>query len=414
MSDEIKSLIEKGNEAFESFKKSNDERLEAIEKGAGVAELETKTDKQIADIIKSIDLANKESAEAKARVQEIESLAKAVTKGDDEESTEEVKKGIESFFRNANEGDTLVKHLVDLGIEVKGMSIGSDPNGGYLVLPTMGNLTKTRYFESSPVRQVANTVTISTDEYVIPVDNSDVGAYWASELAARTETATPTIGEVRIPVNELVALPAISQRLLDDAYVNVEAMLNEKVADEFSRKEATAFVRGTGVNQPRGFLTYPAWAGESFEANAIQQVNSGTSGTVTADGVIDLQNSLKEVYQAGAVFMMKRSTFSDVVKLKTNDGEYLVNRAFDKNAGVPFSILGAPVYFADDMDAVAADALAIAYGDFRRGYTIVDRIGIRVLRDPYTTYPSIVYKFATRVGGGLVNSEAIKLQKLAS
>jgi len=210
----------------------------------------------------------------------------------------------------------------------------------------------------------------------------------------------------------MAAKPKASQKLLDDAFVNVEAWLAEKVGEKFARTEATAFVSGDGVNKPRGILTYTA--GDGFEM--IEQIVSGAAADIsaanTADGLINLVMSLKAPYKAGAAFLMERATVKAVRKLKDTQGQYFWQPSL--TAGNPDMIMGFPVYEADDMETIGANALPIAFGNFKVGYQIVDRFGIRTLRDPYSAKPYVEFYTTKRVGGGVKNFEAIKLLKCST
>ncbi len=293
----------------------------------------------------------------------------------------------------------------------------SDPQGGYISLPaTVGALIEGRVFETSPVRAVANVVTISGDRFIAPHDDDELDATWDGEKVTPADTDTTEFNEIEIQARNLNARVTVTQNMLDDAGLNLVQYINNKAADKFARKEATAFVAGDGVAQPRGFLKYDAGT-STYAYGQIEQVNSGNATALTADGLIDLQNSLKEAYQAGAVFMCKRATFGAIRKLKDANNQYLIGMGamgLDGSAGAGMTLLGKPLFFADDMEAVGAGGLAVAYGDFNRGYQIVDRIGIRVLANPYAVQNRVRYEFSKRVGGGVTNFEAIKLQKIAS
>ena len=292
--------------------------------------------------------------------------------------------------------------------EAKALAVGSDPDGGYWVTPEVGRMVTGKIFESSPVRQSAAVQTIGSASLEIPIDDDEAAAVWVSETEARAETATPKIRKKEIVAHEMSAEPRSTQKLLDDANVNVEEWLAGKVASKFARTEATAFVNGTGVGQPRGILTYPA----GTASGQIEQVNSGSASTLTGDGLIDLVAAVKAPYLDGAVWMMKRSTAAVAQKLKDGQGNYLWQESLI--AGQPSRLLGHSVVYADDVPAVAADALAIIFGNFRAAYTIVDRFGIRVLRDPFTSKPWIKFYTTKRVGGDVVNFEALKIQKIAA
>jgi HK97 family phage major capsid protein len=291
---------------------------------------------------------------------------------------------------------------------MKALSITSDPDGGYLVSPAMSDQMTTIIFETSPIRQLASVQTISTDSLDVLDDKDQAAGNWTGETQPRADTNTPQLGKRNIPVHELSARPKITQKLIDDAAVDVEAWLSQKVADIFARKQNTAFVSGSGSNQPRGFLTYAA--GTSW--GQIEQVNSGTAGEVTPSGLIALYYSLKSEYARNATFLMNRSVVQKVRELKDGTGQYLWQPGLQ--AGQPDLLLGAPVMMASDMPAAGAGTLSVALGDFRRGYQIVDRAGIRTLRDPFTEKPFVLFYSTVRTGGDVLNFEAIKLLKLSS
>ncbi len=291
-------------------------------------------------------------------------------------------------------------------METRLLSVDRDPGGGYWVKPEMSARIATIVRETSPVREFSTVETIGSDSLELIVDEDQAGFGWVSEQATRPETTTPDIGKQTIHAHELYAEPRVTQKLLDDAGFNVENWLALKVADRFARAENTAHVNGTGVGQPRGILTYPAGTARG----QIDQINSGSSGAVTADGLLDLIYSLKGPYLRNARFMMQRLTIRDVRKLKDGQSQYLW--APGLQPGEPSLLLGYPVHQADDVAAISAGSLSIIFGDFSRGYTIVDRIGIRVLRDPYTTKPYIKLYTTRRTGGDVVIFEALKIQVL--
>jgi len=200
--------------------------------------------------------------------------------------------------------------------------------------------------------------------------------------------------------------------MLDDAGFDIESWLTKKVTEKLSRVENTAFVSGTGVNSPKGVLGYTKWTTNgTYERNKIEQVISGTDGEFTADGLIDTQNALKEDYQGNASWLIKRASFGSIIKLKNGQGEYLIN-PFLLAQGGDKVLLGKPVVFANDVAAVATDALCAVYGDFKQGYTIVDRFGFRVIRDEFTSKPYVKFYTTKRVGGACTNYEALKINKL--
>lgn len=296
------------------------------------------------------------------------------------------------------------------GEQMKTMSVGSDPDGGYFVTPATSSTMLSIIFESSPMREIANVETISTDALEYPVDEGEVGFGWVGEQESRPETTTPQVGVQRIPVHEMYAAPRATQKLLEDASVNIEAWLGRKIGEKFGRGEATAFVAGDGIKKPRGFLTYPH--GTASVRGTIEQVNSGHATQVTFDGLINLMVALKEFYTSGSTFLMRRATEGAVMLLKDTTNQYLWRP--DNQAGKPNLLLGVPVRQAADMEAIGASALAIAYGNFKTAYTIVDRVGISTLRDPFTAKPFVIFYTRKRVGGDVTNFEAIKIQKISA
>ncbi|ODT22230.1 MAG: capsid protein [Kaistia sp. SCN 65-12] len=292
------------------------------------------------------------------------------------------------------------------GDEQKAMMVGSDPDGGYMVPTQTSSRIITKVYETSPIDELAYHESITSDALLIAIDTDEAGAGWVGETEARPETSTPQVGEQRIPVHEIYAFPKATQQLLEDAGIDVEAWLERKVAEKFARMRALAFVSGNGVKKPRGILTYPA--GSNGVRGTIQQVASGHATLLTADGLINLTFSLKDKYLANANWLMKRQSVGAVMLFKDLNGQYMWRPGLE--AGKPSMLLGYNVRRADDMPSVGAGALPVAFGDFRAGYTVVDRLGIRTLRDPYTAKPFVGFYTRQRVGGDVVDFEAYALQ----
>ena len=258
------------------------------------------------------------------------------------------------------------------------------------------------------MRQVASVEEVSSDALEIIEDKDAADAGWTTETGTRSDTTTPQISKKTIPVHELYAQPKATQKLMDDSSIDIESWLAGKLSDIFSRKENTAFISGDGVGKPRGILTYAA--GTNW--GEIEQINSGVSGSITADAIVLLTYALKEDYANRASFLMNRAAVQDVRLLKeATTNQYLWQPGLA--AGAPDTLLGAPVIQAADMPTPAADSLSIAFGDFGSGYQIVDRTGVRILRDPFTDKPFVKFYTTKRVGGDVTNFEAIKLMKLA-
>lgn len=428
---EMRSAVYDLGRAFEAFKDANDQRLREIERRGSADPLtDMKVNRLNADITRAIDSADS----AKKRVDLLETaLSRAPSsKGDDWKEAEsfmlERKHALNAHFggdfgidayRNYKSAfrSYIRKNNAGSGVdEIKALAAGSDPDGGFAVTPDMSGRIAQLVRETSPMRKVANVITIGTDALEGINDLNEATSGWVGETEARNETATPKIGEYRIPVYEQYAEPRATQKLLDDALFNVEEWLAGKIAERLSRMENEAFVNGNGVRKPRGFLTYAAGTPSASGFSVIEQVPSGLSGgfptTDPGDALISLVYSLKSAYREKAVFMMKRSTLAEVRKLKDGDGNYLWQPDFQLKQGG--TLLGFDVLEAEDMPEIAANSLSIAFGDFDAGYQIVDRQGIRILRDSFTAKPYVKFYTTKRVGGDVVNFEAIKLLKFAA
>jgi HK97 family phage major capsid protein len=292
--------------------------------------------------------------------------------------------------------------------ELKAMSVGSDPNGGYLVTPSVSSRMQTRVYEASPMRGLAYIETIASDRLELNIDEDEADAGWVGETESRSTTDSPTVGIQTIAVNEIYAKPKATQKLLEDASIDIEAWLGRKIGEKFGRIEATGFISGNGVKKPRGILTYSSGTARG----QIEQVVSGHATALTFDGLINLTTALKEDYASGAVFLMRRASVGSVLLLKDGNGQYIWRQS--QESGKPSLLLGYPVREAADMPAVGAGNLAVAFGNFNRGYTIVDRLGISTLVDPYSAKPFVEFYSRKRVGGDVTNFEAIKLLKVAA
>ncbi len=301
---------------------------------------------------------------------------------------------------------------MDAGLEqlqLKALSAGSDADGGYLVTTPMSQTIVQIINESSPMRQLASVETISSDSLDLIEDTGDMAASWVAETDARSDTTTAQIGKNNIPVYEMYAQPKATQKLIDDGSIDIEQWVARKVADKFARLEATAFISGDGTGKPTGILSYTA--GTAW--GDIQQVVSGSDAAITGDSLLKLYYSLKDDYAKRATFLMHRSTVQAVRLLKdSTTGQYLWQPGLA--SGTPDTLLGVPVALAADMPVPASGSLSVALGDFKRGYLIVDRVGIRTLRDPFTAKPFVVFYTTKRVGGEVVDYEAIKLLKLSA
>ncbi len=384
--------------AFEAFKEANDERLAQIERRVST---DVVTEEKLARINAALD-------EHKAIVDELALKARRPHLGERKISAAGLqhKAAFENYMRS---GETA--NLRQL--EVKALSAGSPPDGGYLVPDETEAAVMQSLKEVSPIRAIAGIRQVSTTTYKKPFSISGPGTGWVGETAARPETATPTLAELTFPTMELYAMPAATSTLLDDSAVNIDEWLAEEVRIAFAEQEGAAFVNGDGINKPNGFLNYTKVANASWSWGNIGYVATGAAGAFAAsnpsDTLIDLIYSVKAGYRANAHFVMNRATQAEIRKFKDVDGNYLWQPAHQP--GAQPTLMNVPIVEAEDMPDIAADSYSIAYGDFQRGYLIVDRLGIRILRDPYSSKPYVLFYTTKRVGGGVQDFDAIKLLK---
>lgn len=300
--------------------------------------------------------------------------------------------------------------------EQKALSAGSDANGGYIVFDDQDTAMGRILSEASPIREIAQVRNTSSGKYTKPHVVAGAGAGWVGETASRPETQSPTIAELEFPVMELYANIFQTQTWLDDAAIDGEAFVAEEARIAFAEQEGNAFVQGDGTGKPKGIIGgYAAVAEASHAWGDIGYIASGAAGAFTAskpaDALIDLVYSIKSGYRQNARFLFNRMTQAEIRKLKGEDGEYLWQLS---GANHNPTVLGHPITEAEDMPDLAADSLSIAFGDFKRGYLVVDRTGVRVLRDPYSNKPYILLYTTKRVGGGVQDFDAIKLMKFAT
>ena len=302
----------------------------------------------------------------------------------------------------------------DLFIEAKAMSVGSDPDGGYVVHPVISaGMTKVMA-EISPVYRLARKIPMTTgDAFEEPIDRDSAEANWVAETETRNDTGTPQLGNFRVPLHEVCAMPSATQKLVDVAGIDVLAWLQQKVGDAFAVKESSAFHGGNSVGKPMGIMAYPvaATADATRPWGTIQFVPSGAADAVTFDALEDLVGSLKAQYRNGAVWLMNRKTASAIRKIKSTDGVSLWQSSMQ--LGQPDVLLGYEVAIDEDMPDIAANSLPICFGNIAKGYTIAEMPGAKFLTDPYTAKPNVRLYAYRRVGGAVNNSEAIKLLKVS-
>ena len=313
--------------------------------------------------------------------------------------------------------DQYLRRGIDSGLEMKAVGSSTDAIGGYAVPREIDELIDRTLTAISPIRAIANVVKVGSAGYRKLITSGGTPSGWVAYEAARPATNTPTFSEI-VPANgELYANPAASQQMLDDAMFDVEAWLAQEIATEFARAEGMAFVKGTGTNQPLGFISSPnaTTADGVRPIGTLQTIGTGVAGAFPAsnpaDKLIDLVQTLRSPYRQGAVFVMNSATASAIRKFKTSDGAFLFQPSLA--AGQPATLLGYPLIEAEDMPDVAANSLSIAFGNFKAGYVIAERNATTILRDPFTNKPYVHFYATKRCGGQVVNSEAIKLLKFA-
>jgi HK97 family phage major capsid protein len=429
MSDDLKTLLEEQGKAFAEFKAAND--------GLQIEVKKLKEDAVTVDKVERIntdlDKLAKDIKAAATRSDEIEAKANRMSLSGGPADDVETKAA--KAFAAQTGADVSVEAMREYKAALYGMggpirsaqmngdrkalSVGSDPDGGYLVTPDTAGRIVNRIYETSPVRQEASVMTIGTDSVEGLNDLGQNGFAWVGERNPRLENDTAQLGKWSIVVHEAVSVVSMTQKVLEDAKLDLESWLATKSADRIARGENEAFIKGDGVTKPRGLFAYPtaATADATRAWGTFEHINTGTNGTFGAamngtDKLMDLVYALKAAYRSNAKFMTNRSTLREVRKLKDGQGNYIWQPSLV--AGQPSALLGYSVVEAEDIDPMGTASLSIAFGDFREAYQIVDRIGLSVLRDPYTAYPYVFFKFRKRVGGGAISFEAVKFLRFSA
>jgi HK97 family phage major capsid protein len=398
---EFKGAIEKIGQNWEELKKVNDKLNDEV-KRLGEASGDTKAKQE------KLEKALNEGLELKSRIEAVEAAFKRGGGNNQDPEIEQKKLKLEMKRAESDYLRGRGTEGMDKLIEAKTLSVNSDADGGYLVTPDTSGRVAKRIWETSPMRRICAVQAITTDALEGLIDIDEAGAEWVSETNTGTpNTKTPQLGKYRIPVHEQATRPKITTKLLEDANFDPAVWLATKVADKFARAANSAFVIGNGVGKPRGFTTYPAGAAGNTLWGTIQRINSGASAAITADGLINLQAALKDDWRTGAVFGYNRLTGALIRQLKDSQGRYYWQPSFE--AGVPPTILGSGTVELNDMANVATSALCAVYANFGEAYQIVDRVGLSVLVDPYSSKPFVEYYSRQRVGGDVVNFDAIKL-----
>ena len=399
--DDVAGAFADFNRAFVAFRQTNDERLGQIETRLSSDVI---TEEKLTRIDRALD-------ESKRRMDGVildrtrPKLAAGSNVGDDTQLREH-KAAFRTYMRGGDASGLQA-------IEAKAMSVGSGADGGFLVpVPAEQEILR-RMTVISPIRALANVTAISGAQLKKAFSFAGPASGWVGEADPRPQSANQQLSDLSFPAMELYAMPAATQTLLDDAIVNIEQWIADEVHTVFAEQEATAFVNGNGVNKPTGFLNYTKIAQTAWSNGKTGYVPTGVAGGFAAsnpsDILFDSIYALKAGYRQNATFLMNRKTQSAIRKFKATTGEYLW--APPSVLGAPATLLSFPLMEAEDMPDVAAGSFSIAIGDFRRGYVVVDRVGIRTLRDPYSSKPYVLFYTTKRVGGGIQDFDAIKLVK---
>jgi HK97 family phage major capsid protein len=389
---------------FEAFRASNDERLAALEsKSAGDVLLDEKVGR--------IDTA---LTRLQARLDQIGLAAARPALGGPAAgalagATNEHKQAFASYVRRGDESGLLQ-------IEAKSLSVAVPADGGHVAPPEVAATIDRRLMASSPLRRLATVRVTSSGTFRKPIATSMAASGWVSETAVRSATATPSLDLLGFPVGEIYAMAAATQTLLDDAILDIDQWLAGEIAESFAIAEGAAFVTGDGVSKPKGFLSVTAAPDATAGWGELGYLATGAAGAFAStnpiDRLVDLTYAPRTPYRANASFLMNRRTVGTVRKFKDSQGQYIWQPSLV--AGQPATLLGFPVHECEDMPDVGANAMAIAFGDFAKGYLIVDRADVRILRDPYSAKPFVMFYVTKRVGGGVQDFDAIKLLKFAA
>ena len=387
---EISKKVDELASNWEKFKEVNDNRLEEIETRGRADPL---TETQIKNLNRSMDHLEKEIEEVKISVQRPE-LSRVINDVNEHKIKEnDHRKAFEDYIRKGSEGG--MNHVTR-----KFLQVGNDAEGGHLVPATLHNAMISRIAELSPVRQVCNVVTVGSHTLEVIEDRGGLDGAWVGEADARNETNAPRVGKKIIPTHEMYAQPRATQKLLDDSKINVEEWLSKKIVERFAQLENESFIRGDGSGCPRGILNYN-------NGNDWGEIEKLEVEHVTVESMYNLCYSLKEGYASQAKFLMSRQMMQHVRLLQDGGNHYLWQPSLKD--GTPNTLLGMPVVACPDMRGAAPQNLCIAFGDFKSAYCIVDRQDMRVMRDPYTEKPFVKFYATKRVGGDVVNTEAIKM-----
>ncbi|EKH2865210.1 phage major capsid protein [Salmonella enterica] len=394
---DVEQVAQELQAKFDAFKEKNDKRLEAVEQEKG----------KLAGEVETLNGKLSELDELKSALEEELKQVKRPAGGPQSKAASEHKTAFIGFMRKGK--DDGLREL-----ERKALQVGVDEDGGYAVPEELDRTILNLLKDEVVMRQEATTITVGGANYKKLVNLGGTASGWVGETDSRPETDASKLGQIEPFMGEIYGNPQATQTMLDDAFFNVEDWINSELAIEFAEQEEIAFTSGNGTKKPKGFLTYASTLDpdKTRAFGTLQHVLSGAAAGVTADAIIKLVYTLRKVHRNGAKFMMNNNSLFAIRILKDSEGNYLWRPGLE--LGQPSSLVGYGVAENEQMPDIAADAKAIAFGNFKRGYTIVDRIGTRILRDPYTKKPFVGFYTTKRTGGMLVDSQAIKLLQIGT
>lgn len=400
MDTEIKALIEEQGKAFEAFKQEHDKALADVRKGTEDVVRTEKVDR-INEAVSDLTAALDEQAQKLAALE-----TAGAQKGVDAPKNAAYTKAFDRFFREGDEGE--LRAAIKSAPKAADMSSGTPAEGGYFAPVEWDRTVVDALKIVSPMRSIAKVQSISTNSFTKVYNDRATASGWVGEKDARAKTASPGLDSETFECGEIYANPAATQRILDDGLINVESWLSGEVQTEFAYQEGVAFVTGNGTNKPRGLMNYTGTDSHPF--GPIAEVSTGDASKVTADGLIDLVYDLPSERTGNARFVMNRKTQGAVRKLKeSTTGNYIWQPGLQ--SGQPATLLGFPITELAAMADIASNAVPIIFGDFS-GYLILDRIGIRVLRDPFTNKPFVQFYTTKRVGGGVVDTTLFRYHRV--
>ncbi len=398
---ELKEMIDAIGKAFEQFKAENDARIKQIEAKGNV-------DPLLADKIEKINADLTAMSAMKKQLELIETAVGRMQLQGGSTQSAESRNRLKAFGYLMRKGADAIK---ELEIQAAASTL-SDPDGGFTVPEEVDAAIDRVALTVSAMRRLCTVRTISTDTYKKLVNQGGATSGWVAEKASRAETTTPTLAEIAINTKEVYAMPAATQSLLDDSAIDIGQWLADEVSIEFNEEEGDALISGDGVSKPKGIAAYTMITNGSYAWGKVGFIPGGHASLLNnTDKLIDLQHALKSVYRNGASFLMNDITMAVIRKMKDGEGNYIWRPGLEQ--GSPDTLLGKPVEIDDNVDDIGAGKYPIFFANFKRAYLIIDRLGTRVLRDPYTQKPFILFYCVRRCGGGIVMYEAIKCLKIA-